>query len=83
LGVIDGGWDIDSKEKVIVGDGSVSVICMRPVIDSLWCGGENMIYVISPESLQTEVSCHTHPDVCVSVSLLVCLDTYPDSVIPT
>jgi hypothetical protein len=58
----DGGWDIDSKEKVIVGDGSVSVICMRPVIDSLWCGGENMIYVISPESLQTERFFQAHND---------------------
>ena len=52
---VDGGWDVDNKEKVVVGDGNVSVTCMKPVLDCLWCGGGNIIHIVSPVSLKTEV----------------------------
>ena len=52
---VDGIWDIDNPEDIILGNTSTPVTKMLPVAGKLWCACQNEIMVLSPSSLLVEV----------------------------
>lgn len=49
-------WDLRSPRLVDLGRPRRSIRCAIPVLDRLWCGYGNRVYVVDPRTARIQVS---------------------------
>ncbi|KRY37913.1 JNK-interacting protein [Trichinella spiralis] len=57
----NGEWNVDGYYLITIGMPSISVRCLAVVLDKIWCGYRNKIYIIDPKTLVVEHSFNAHP----------------------
>ncbi|KRX99801.1 C-Jun-amino-terminal kinase-interacting protein 4 [Trichinella pseudospiralis] len=59
--ILNGEWNVDGYYLITIGMPSISVRCLAVVLDKIWCGYRNKIYIIDPKTLVVEHSFNAHP----------------------